>query len=332
MSKPKVAIIGLGVVGASLGLALRKAEADYELIGHDRDPGMARSAAKAGAVHKTEWNLIAAVEDADAIVLALPLNAIRDTLKPIAQYVKTGVVVTDTASVKSPVMEWAKELLPSHVNFVGGNPILPSGKTGLDFDADLFQGGVYCLTPSATAAPVALDFMTGIAGFVGAQPFFLDAAEHDGLIAGGEQLPLVIAAVLVQATQGSVSWREMRKVAGAAYESVSYLAPGDSAAYRDACQSNSANLIRWIDEFTRALAELRARISDGDTEGLDEIFRQTLEMRRSWAKERERKVWDQTEQQLADAPKQPGFMRQAILGGGLPRSRKDEGKKGPLTR
>jgi prephenate dehydrogenase len=177
-----------------------------------------------------------------------------------------------------------------------------------------------------------LDFMTGVAGLVGAQPFFLDAAEHDGLIAGGEQLPLIIAAALVQSSQGSVSWREMRKVAGAAYESASYLAPGDSAAYRDACQANSANLIRWIDEFTRSLADLRACISGGDTEGLDETFRQALELRRAWAKERERKVWDQTEQQLTDAPKQSSFMRQAIFGGGLPPSRRDEGKKGPKTR
>lgn len=332
MSKPKIAIIGLGVIGASLGLALRKAEADYELIGHDRDPGMSRSASKAGAVHKTEWNLIAAIEDADAIILALPPNAIEKTLKPIAQYLKTGAVVTDTASVKVPVMAWAKELLPEHASFIGGNPILPAGKSGLDLDADLFQGGVYCLTPSPTAAPVALDFMTGVASLIGAQPFFLDAAEHDGLIAGAEHLPMVVAAALVHATQGAVSWREMRKVAGAAYESVAYLGTGESAAYRDACLSNAANIVRWIDEFTQSLAELRAQISDRDAEGLDETFRQALEMRRAWARERQRKEWDRAEQRIGETPKGGGFLKQAILGGGLPSVRRDEGKKEPKKR
>ncbi|MDH7490578.1 MAG: prephenate dehydrogenase [Anaerolineae bacterium] len=331
MTKPKIAIIGLGVVGTSLGLALRKANADYELIGHDRDPLVSRGAGKAGAVHKTEWNLIAAIEDADAIILALPLPAIRDTLQPIAPYLKTGVVITDTANVKAPVMAWAKELLPDHVNFVGGNPILPMGKTGLEPDADLFSGGVYCLTPSPTAAPIALDFMTDLVRLIGAQPFFLDAAEHDGLIAGGEHLPMVIAAALLRATQGAVSWREMRKVAGAAYESGAYLGPGDSAAYRYACQANSANIVRWIDEFMRALAELRRQIEEGDADRVDESFRQALEMRRSWMKERAAKEWDRAEQRLSEPPR-TSFLRQAILGGGLPPSRKDEGKKGPTTR
>lgn len=331
MTKPKIAIIGLGVIGTSLGLALRKANAEYELIGHDRDPGISRGAGKAGAVHKTEWNLIAAVEDADAVILALPLQAIHETLKPIAPYLKSGVVITDTANVKVPVMAWAKELLPEHVSFVGGNPILPMGKTGLEPDADLFSGGVYCLTPSPTAAPVALDFVTDLARLVGAQPFFLDAAEHDGLIAGGEHLPMVIAAALLHATQGAVSWREMRKVAGAAYEAGAYLGPGDSAAYRDACRANSANLVRWIDEFMRSLGELRRQIAEGDEEGLDESFRRALEMRRSWMKERAEKEWDRSEQRLSEPPR-PSFLRQALFGGGLPPSRKDEGKKGPTTR
>ncbi|MBC7259318.1 MAG: prephenate dehydrogenase [Chloroflexi bacterium] len=331
MAKPKIAIIGLGVVGTSLGLALRKADAGYELIGHDKDPGISRSAGKAGAVHKTEWNLIAAVEDADAIILALPLPAIHDTFKPIAPYLKTGVVITDTANVKAPVMAWAQELLPEHVNFVGGNPILPMGKTGLEPDADLFSGGVYCLTPSPTAAPMALDFMTDLVRLIGAQPFFLDAAEHDGLIAGGEHLPLVIAAALLRATQSAVSWREMRKVAGAAYEAGAYLGPGDSAAYRHACQANAANIVRWIDEFMRALGELRRQIEEGDEDGLDESFRQALEMRHAWMKERAAKEWDRAEQRLSEPPR-TSFLRQAILGGGLPPSRKDEGKKGPTTR
>ncbi len=331
MTKPKIAIIGLGVVGTSLGLALRKANAEFELIGHDKDPMISRSAGKSGAVHKTEWNLIAAVEDADAIILALPLPAIRDTLQPIAPYLKTGVVITDTANVKAPVMAWAKELLPEHVSFVGGNPILPMGKTGLEPDADLFRGGVYCLTPSPTAAPVALDFMTGVAGLIGAQPFFLDAEEHDGLIAGGEHLPMVIAAALLHATQGAVSWREMRKVAGAAYESGAYLGPGDPAAYRAACKANATNIVRWIDAFMQSLGELRRQIEEGDEDSLDESFRRALEMRRSWMKERTAKEWDQAEQRLAEPPR-TSFLRQAILGGGLPPSRKDEGKKGPTLR
>lgn len=323
MNKPKVAIIGLGVVGASLGLALRKAEANYELIGHDKDHLVSRSAGKAGAVHKTEWNLIAAIEDADAIILALPLAAIRDTMGHIASDLKTGAVVTDTASVKAPVMNWAREILPGHVNFVGGNLILPTGKPGLDPAADLFAGGIYCLTPSATAAPAAVDFMTEVATLIGAQAFFLDAAEHDGLTAGGEHLPMVIAAALLRATQGAVSWREMRKVAGTAYEYGAYLGPGDSAAYRDACRANAANILRWIDEFSKSLGELRQMIEEGDDEELGKAFHQALDMRHVWMGERLQKEWDRTEQQM-EVPQRPSFLKQTILGGGLPPIKKDK--------
>ena len=210
MSKPKIAVIGLGVIGTSLGLALRESTDEYELIGHDRDPAAARAAAKAGAVHKTEWNLIATVSDADAIVMALPAGAVRDTMEKIAGDLKIGVVLTDTASIKAPVMAYAQELLPDNVSFVGGNPILPTGQSGLEPSADLFRGGVYCLTPLATASTVALDFLTGMAQQIGAQPFFLDAVEHDSLIAGADHLPSVIAAALLRATQAGVSWRETR--------------------------------------------------------------------------------------------------------------------------
>lgn len=323
MSKPKIAIIGLGVIGTSLGLALRKGTDEYEIIGHDRDPGAARVAAKAGAVHKTEWNLIATVSEADAIVLALPARAIRDTLEKIADDLKIGVVLTDTASIKSQVMQDAKDLLPDNVNFVGGNPILPTGQTGLEPSADLFRGGMYCLTPSPSAAPVALDFLTHVVALIGAQPFFLDAVEHDSLIAGGEHLPSVIAAALLRATQASVSWREMRKVAGAAYESAGFLGSEDHEAYRDEFLANSANIVRWLDAFSDALRELRDLIAQGDEAALDDALLHAVELRQTWMGERALKEWDRTEQMM-EPPRRPNFLRQAFLGGAFPRSREEE--------
>ncbi len=326
MSKPKIAIIGLGVIGTSLGLALRKGKEDYEIIGHDRDPAAARAAAKAGAVHKTEWNLIATVADADAIVMALPAGAVRDTMEKIADDLKIGVVLTDTASIKVPVMEYADAFLPDSVSFVGGNPILPMGQAGLEPSADLFRGGVYCLTPSVTASPMALNFLTDMVRRIGAQPFFLDAAEHDSLIAGGEHLPSVIAAALLRATQSGVSWREMRKVASTAYEYAGFLAADDHETYRNGFLANSANIVRWLDEFSHALRELRDWIAEGNEEALDEALRHAVEARQTWMRERMLKEWDRTEQMM-EPPERPSFLRQAFLGGGFPRSRKEEDDK-----
>lgn len=327
MAKPKVAIIGLGLIGTSLGLALRKAQDDYEIIGHDRDSAKARAASKAGAVHKTEWNLISTVDDADAIILALPASAIRDTMQAIAQDLEKGVVISDTANVKGPVMQWAKELLPPDANFIGGNPILPAGQTGQEPRADMFEGGIYCLIPSVTAAPAAVEFMTSVAELVGAQPFFLDAAEHDGLIAAVEQLSSAVALALLRTTQASSSWKEMRKVAGAAYERAISLGTEDATAHRDAFLTNADNVARWIDALIESLQEVRAWVADGSEVELGEALREAIDARARWLGERERKQWDRSEQAGPELPSRSGRFRQAVLGGGIPGGRRDKEEK-----
>src|SRR5512135_1823647 len=110
MAKPRITIVGLGRIGGSIGLALKQANADLEIIGHDKDSRTAGLAQKRGAVDKTEWNLLNACDGAGLVVLALPLGAIRDTLKVLGNELQPGVIVTDTATTKTPVLEWAGAL------------------------------------------------------------------------------------------------------------------------------------------------------------------------------------------------------------------------------
>ena len=248
MSKPRITIVGLGLIGGSIGLALCQTGNDYEVVGHDREHAVAGKARKLGAVGKTEWNLVSACEEADLIIVATPVMAIKETLTAIASYLKPGCLITDTASIKGPVMAWAKEILPDTVNFVGGNPIisqegsLPTGIEGAR--ADLFQGGLYCLTPSPEAAPQAVQLATDLVHLLGASPFFLDAAEHDGLMAGVDHLPFILSAALLETAVQSPAWREMRKLAGDAFQSVTRFSSGDAATYRDACLTNGENIVR----------------------------------------------------------------------------------------
>ncbi len=122
--KLQVSIIGLGLIGASAGLALRRHADRVTVIGHDLDPSIAGAAKKAGAVDRTEWNLINAISRADRVLLALPLDQVCDTLKAIAQDLKPGCVIVDTADVKVPANAAAAAVLPKGVHFVGGHPIL----------------------------------------------------------------------------------------------------------------------------------------------------------------------------------------------------------------
>ena len=110
----QITIIGLGQIGASIGLALAKIKDQAIRIGNDREPGIARQAEKSGAVDKTMINLPSAVKDADIVILALPVDEIRETMEVIAQDLKPGVVLIDTSPVQGGLLQWAQELLPGN--------------------------------------------------------------------------------------------------------------------------------------------------------------------------------------------------------------------------
>jgi prephenate dehydrogenase len=315
MTKPRITIVGLGLIGGSIGLALRQTGDDYEVVGHDREHAVAGKARKLGAVSKTEWNLISACEGADLIIIATPVMAIKDTLTAIASYLKPGCLVTDTANIKGPVVAWAKEILPDTVNFVGGDPIisqegsLPTGIEGAR--ADLFQGGLYCLTPSPEAAPQAVELATDLVHLLGASPFFLDAAEHDGLVAGVDHLPFVLSAALLETTIASPAWREMRKLAGDAFQSATHFSSGDAATYRDACLTNGENIVRWIDAYLARLNELREVIATQEAEKLETAFEEVMSVRDRWLRDKAEGRWEPAEEISATHPQQ-GFLRRLV--------------------
>lgn len=328
MSKVQITIAGLGYIGGSMGLALKAADvADkIEIIGHDKDPLIARAARKKGAVDKAHWNLIAACEEADILVLALPLNAIRDTMKAVGPYLQEGCIVTDTATVKGPVQDWAQELLPDTVHFVGGNPIinLTAGEgmcSGLDAArADLFDGALYCLTPAPDAAPDAVELIIGLVQQLGAVPYFVDPAEHDGLIAAVEHLPSVLAAVLLEVTGRAPAWREMRRLAGVAYLSNTRLTVEDATANCEVCLINRDNLVRWIEACQDELEAWKTALAEGDTQTVEGCFRQGLDSRAGWLKAAQDGSWDMVAPaKPVEMPSMSTFLTQALGLGGLRR-------------
>ncbi len=288
MPKPRITIVGLGLIGGSIGLALKRANAELDIVGHDKDSRVAAAAYKRGAVTKTEWNLLNACDGAALIVLALPLSALRDTLRVLGKELSGGVIVTDTASTKAAVLEWAK-VLPHDVQFVGGDPIIPHWRSdkpelkGIEAaDAELFDNAVYCLTPSITASENAVNTVAGMVGLLGAKPLFLDAQEHDGLITGAQHLATLLSITLLQATTTSGGWRDLSKLAGTDYLHATALAARDPAAQRDLLLNHREDLTRWIDASIQTLQELRAAIARGDAEQLDDLFKRILSAREAW--------------------------------------------------
>jgi prephenate dehydrogenase len=206
MAKPIITIIGLGVTGASLGLALQRDPGNFELVGHDKDGEATNQARRLGAVQRTSWNLHNACEGADMIVLAVPLNELGDLFTHIREDLKPETLVFATVNVMQPAIALAAEHLPKQTHFVVGHPILSGIGGVLSARADLFQDITFCLAPGLDAQPAAVQLASDLVERVGAKPLFVDAQEHDGIIAGVEQLPQVVAAALMQLSAGSQIW------------------------------------------------------------------------------------------------------------------------------
>ncbi len=279
---PRMTIIGTGLVGTSIGLGLKKSKPNYEIVGHDKDPGAASKAKKLGAVDKTAWNLINAIEGAGLVILALPLDAIKPTLEAIAPYLAQGCVVTDTASAKRQVLTWAEAILPPGVHFVGGHPLLTAEGQGPESaTAALLDGATYCLTPTPETNPEAVELLTGLAATLGASPYFLDAVEHDNFMAAVGYLPLLMAASLMNLAANSPSHRELRKLSGGDFRHATALSETNAAATAQICVANSEAVLRCLDAYVNELGRLRGLIAAGGPE-LQSDLQKAAEARALW--------------------------------------------------
>ncbi|NOZ07170.1 MAG: prephenate dehydrogenase/arogenate dehydrogenase family protein [Chloroflexi bacterium] len=310
-AEPQITIVGLGHIGGSLGLALQRSAVSMQIVGHDKEPGASAEAKKQQAVERTSWNLISAVEDADIVVLALPLSAIRPTLQAIAPELKSGTVVTDTASTKEVVMAWAEELLPDSVSFIGGDPLVLDRRNEALYNANLFDGRNYALVPTANADPKAVELLTNMVSLVGAKPFFLDAVEHDGLRTAVTHLPAVLSVALLKATTENVAWREMSTMAGQAYDAATRLPAEDAQLLQELFLNNRGHLLRWLDSYLASLGEIRGLLAAGEDSALSETLDALLMTREQWARGLEGELARSLEEGLDEAER---FSWGALLG------------------
>jgi len=277
----RIAIIGLGLIGGSMGLALKKV-ADLELVGFARRPEVASKALSIGAVDRAEGNLLSAVKEANLVIIATPVVAIKEILAQIGERLSQGCIVTDTASTKAQVMGWAEEFLPSSVSFIGGHPMAGKEASGIEAaDAALFAGCTYCLVPGRGATTEAINVVEGLVRQIGAKPIFLDASEHDSLVAAISHLPLLLSAALVSATTRSPSWPKMAKLAATGFRDLTRLASGNPVMSLDICLTNREPILHWIDEYIKELGEFRRLVSEGGQE-MEQAFIRARQGRERW--------------------------------------------------
>lgn len=299
----QISILGLGQIGASIGLALAKQKELVLRVGHDKDPNTARRAKQIGAVDRTEYNLHAAVETADLIILTLPMDQIRETLELIAPDLKEGTVVMDTAPVKEAVAAWAREFIPAERHYVGLIPVLNPNylhimDTGIDAaHDDLFQKGLMAIVSPPSTNSDAIKLAADLTRLLGAAPLFADTAEMDGILASTHLLPELLAAALLNVTVDQPGWREARKIAGRAYSEATspMIQPTTPASLSSTALFNKDNAIRVIDSLTAALAAIRRDIQNQDEKSLLERLDRAQRGRETWQQQRQAGDWAKTE-------------------------------------
>ena len=252
----RVAIVGLGLIGGSAALALRAA--GHHVLGYARREETRELARRLGAVDETPKTLAEAAQ-ADVVLLAPPVLAIRGLLRELAPHLKEGTIVTDAASTKSDVERWAAETLPSGVRWVGGHPMAGKETSGLEHsDTSLFQGRTWCIVPPPEADPNAVRLVTRLAADAGASTLEIDAAAHDRAVAAVSHLPFTAAAALADAVICDEVFERAASIAGTGLRDMTRLASGDATMHRDIVLTNRDNLVASLERYVACLQDTLA--------------------------------------------------------------------------
>ena len=326
----QITLIGLGRIGASLGFALkRKAqEASLKIVGHDIDIQIGRAAQAKGAIDAAEWNLPAACEKADAIYLCVPLSEMRKTMEEVILNAKPACVITDTAPLKSPLIEWAAELMPEDRYYIGGAPILNPAYLhdgSIEPRADLFDNSLWALVPDANASPEALKLINDLARLIGATPFFVGASEFDALIVSTNTLPALAAAGLLRVASASPQWADARKLADRVFATAT--APASFAspsATRAAALLNSPSVLHALDSFIEQMTSFRRAIAEGDAGAIEGRLTEAAIVREAWLEKRRAANWEADELPAKEMPTATSMFKQMVGLGRWGEAKKDK--------
>lgn len=284
----RVAVLGLGLIGGSVALALARRGLATTITGYDPLAQAREGALSCGAITAQASTAAEAVVHAEIVVVAAPPCTVAEVLREIGPVVRPDAVITDVASTKREIVAAAERTLPHPHRFVGSHPMAGRQQTGISAaDPDLFVAAEWCLTPTERTAPDALARVTALVRALGASPRVLRAEAHDRLVAGISHLPLVAAAALVQATSASAEWSAAATLAAGGYRDTTRLAAGSPQMGRDILLSNRDEVLSTLDSYLLALADLRALLAARDGNALAEYLRAAQSTRLGWEAERQ---------------------------------------------
>jgi prephenate dehydrogenase len=290
MEKLKVAIIGVGLIGGSLGLALKdRLKDDVYIKGLSRTEESMQRAVSLGAVDAASANIKDVVEDADIVFLSTPVLQIVPMVEKMLPFLKTGAILTDAGSTKQHIWEHLKNLLPSDIYYVAGHPMTGKERSGVEAaDKDLFVNKCYVIVEDTGAPREIVEKVLGVLRLTGANLTTLDIAAHDRCASIISLVPHVAAAALVTLLNRSQGDLEPSiKLAGGGFKDTTRIASSNSDMWADICMSNKTPIINNLRELQGILEEVIKAIDSGDRDAIYGYFSQ--------AKDRRDRILDQTE-------------------------------------
>ena len=280
----KIAIIGVGLLGGSIGLAVRRRKLARQTAGFVRRRASLKDCERAGAVDFATADLLAAVWDADLVILCLPLSQMRSRVREMLPALKRGAVVTDVGSVKASVVRELESLVAkTGAHFVGSHPMAGAEKTGVSSaKADLFEKTVCVVTPTKETNRAALKTVKQFWSVLGSRVLELKPEIHDVLVSRSSHLPHIIAATLASQVLSPGQPKHQAALCANGFRDTTRIASGSPEMWRDIALANCKNLDRSLDAFIADLKKFQRVLKKGDVWAIAKFFETAKQRRDDW--------------------------------------------------
>ncbi|MFS9216257.1 prephenate dehydrogenase [Streptococcus infantis] len=276
-------IAGLGLIGASMALGIKRDHPDYKILGYNRSQASRDIALERGMIDRATDDFASFAPLADIIILSLPIQQTLDFIEKLASLdLKEGVIISDAGSTKSAIVATAdKCFADKSVRFVGAHPMAGSHKTGAaSADVNLFENAYYIFTPSSLTTPDTLEEMKDLLSGLHARFIEIDAEEHDRVTSQISHFPHILASGLMEQTASYAEEHEMaRRFAAGGFRDMTRIAESEPGMWTSILLSNRETIIERIEDFKRRLDEVGQAISKGDENQIWNFFNQAREQR-----------------------------------------------------
>ena len=280
----KITLVGVGLLGGSLGLAIKQRKLAAKVDGYVRRTGTIADCERLGVVDHATRDLARAVENADLVILCTPLGQMREVTESMLPSLKKGAIITDVGSVKGNVVEELEPLVTQAGGiFVGSHPMAGGQKTGVTAArADLFNNAICIVTPTSQTPAKALQQVEEFWTDLGSRILRTSPAAHDDLVSRSSHLPHVVAAELANYVLSPAHPPEQATVCANGFRDTTRIASGSPEMWRDIAMANRKNLSRVLGVFVEDLQEFCLALDKGDAKAIEEFFDKAKQRRDKW--------------------------------------------------